>query len=51
MAERNTFKYHLTKGHKVVHRGMGIRFVENAKEERTQLNNALESDLEEGESG
>jgi hypothetical protein len=35
---------------KVVHRGMGIRFVENTTEERTQLNNALESDLEEGES-
>jgi Tfp pilus assembly protein PilZ len=36
---------------KVVHRGMGIRFVENTTEERTQLNNALESVLEEGESG
>jgi hypothetical protein len=34
---------------KVVHRGMGIRFVENATE-RTQLNNALESDLSEDES-
>ena len=36
---------------KVVHRGMGIRFVENATEERTQLNNALELDLKEDESG
>ena len=30
---------------KVVHRGMGIRFVENTKEERTQLSNALDADL------
>ena len=36
---------------KVVHRGMGIRFVENTTEERTQLNNALELDLKEDESG
>ena len=35
---------------KVVHRGMGIRFVENTTEERTQLNNALELDLDERES-
>ena len=34
---------------KVVHRGMGIRFVENATE-RTQLKNALESDPAEDES-
>ena len=35
---------------KVVHRGMGIRFVENTTEERAQLNNAIEVDLEEGKS-
>ena len=35
---------------KVVHRGMGIRFVKNTTEERTQLNNALEVDLEKAES-
>jgi Tfp pilus assembly protein PilZ len=35
---------------KVVHRGMGIRFVENGNEERTQLSNALESDPAENES-
>ena len=35
---------------KVIHRGMGIRFIENRKEDRTHLNIALELDLEEAES-
>jgi Tfp pilus assembly protein PilZ len=34
---------------KVVHRGMGIRFVENTNEERTQLSHALDADLKEDE--
>ena len=32
---------------KVVHRGMGIRFVENTKEERARLHQALQEDFEE----
>lgn len=35
---------------KVVHRGMGIRFVENTEEKRNLLHYALQADLEEDES-
>lgn len=35
---------------KVVHRGMGIRFVENTTEGRSQLNKALEADINDDES-
>ena len=34
---------------KVIHRGMGIRFVENTEEERARLRRALQADFEEDE--
>jgi Tfp pilus assembly protein PilZ len=34
---------------KVVHRGMGIRFVENTEEERARLHHALQTNLDEDE--
>jgi Tfp pilus assembly protein PilZ len=36
---------------KVVHRGMGIRFVENTAEERAHLRHALQADFEEDKKG
>jgi Tfp pilus assembly protein PilZ len=34
---------------KVIHRGMGVRFVENTEEERARLRQALQGDFEEDE--